>query len=45
MLHIRPVCFRDMGVYKTIDEYHAELIFEGTYDECIEFVNNYKEED
>lgn len=43
-LHIRPVTFGDWGVYKTLDEYHAELVFEGTYEECVEYVNENPEE-
>lgn len=45
MLHIRPVYPGGMGVYKTVGYNQAVVIFKGTYDECIEFVRNYKEEE
>lgn len=31
---VRPVTFRDYGVYKTIEENRAEIVFEGTETEC-----------
>lgn len=31
---VRPVTFRDYGVYKTIGENRAEIVFEGTETEC-----------
>lgn len=42
MYSIRPVTFGDMGVYKMIDATHAEIVFQGTYQECLEYIRNHK---
>ena len=41
---VRPVTFRDYGVYKTVGENHAEIVFEGTELECYEEVQKLETE-
>lgn len=37
---VRPVTFGDYGVYKTSGDNRAELVFEGTMDECYDYVDS-----
>lgn len=38
---IRPVTFGGWGVYASIGENRAEVVFQGTYQECLEYVRTH----
>lgn len=41
---VRPVTFGDYGVYKTSGDNRAELVYEGTMDECYEYIDSNPDE-
>lgn len=40
-MYIRPLTFSGWGVYVPIGENRAEVVFQGTYQECLEYVRTH----
>lgn len=42
---IRPVTFKEWGVYKMVGNNRANVVFEGTYEECENYIDQTRHEE